>query len=324
LEKQVKELRAKESTAKEDAIRIDELSSRLEKAESLNTKLLSDMAALEAEKKKTESSLDSLGHQVEQLNNQLRSTEETRDIEDELKQEMADMETSIKEAAKKIEELALNSKKKDTGVKLEVNEKILESCTGLMAAIMQLIKDSKALQEEIISQGKTGLSNGVYAAAAKEFYQRNHRWTEGLISAAKVVALAAKTLVDASDKVVTGKARFSELMVASNEIAAATAQLVVASRVKAERQSTKLSALSCSSKKVSECTGNIVATAKICAEKLENNISKLDLSKLSLTQAKKLEFETQAKVIELSAQLDKEHERLSSLRKQHYHLASES
>ena len=250
----------------------------------------------------------------------------SKDIGEQLKQELADMESSIREAAKRIEELAVNTKKTDTGIKLEVNEKILDSCTGLMAAIMQLIIDSKGLQEEIISQARTGASNGVSAAAVKEFYQRNHRWTEGLISAAKVVALAAKLLVDSSDKVVAGKAKFSEMMVAANEIAAATAQLVVASRVKADRKSSKLAALSSSSKRVSESTGNIVATAKLCSEKLEeeNNVSKLDFSRLSLTQAKKLEFESQAKVIELSSQLDKEREKLASLRKQHYHLAGAS
>lgn len=46
------------------------------------------------------------------------------------------------------------SKKKDTGIKLEVNENVLTSCTTLMEAIFQLIIDSKKLQEEIISQGK--------------------------------------------------------------------------------------------------------------------------------------------------------------------------
>jgi huntingtin interacting protein 1 len=247
----------------------------------------------------------------------------SKDIGEQLKQELHDMESSIREAAKRIEELAANSKKTDTGIKLEVNEKILDSCTGLMAAIMQLISDSKGLQEEIISQAKHGSSNGVSAAAVKEFYQRNHRWTEGLISAAKVVALAAKMLVDSSDKVVSGKAKFSEMMVAANEIAAATAQLVVASRVKADRTSVKLSALSSSSKRVSECTGNIVATSKICAEKLDTNVSKLDFTKMTLTQAKKLEFESQAKVIELSSELDKERQKLASLRKQHYHLTDQ-
>ena len=43
---------------------------------------------------------------------------------------------------------------RDTGVKLEVNSKILDSCTGLMAAIQQLIKKSKTLQDEIVGKGK--------------------------------------------------------------------------------------------------------------------------------------------------------------------------
>lgn len=246
------------------------------------------------------------------------SSDVSKDIGDQLKQELSEMETAIKEAARRIEELSANSKKTDTGVKLEVNEKILDSCTDLIASIIRLIQDSKALQEEIVLQGKGS------AGSVREFYQRNGRWTEGLISAAKVVAVAAKLLVDAADKVISGKAKLSELMAASNEIAAATAQLVVASRVKADRSSHKLASLSQSSKRVSESTGNIVATAKVCSEKLENNVSKLDFSGLSLTQAKKLEFECQAKVIELQFQLDKERERLASLRKRHYHLAAES
>lgn len=227
------------------------------------------------------------------------------------------METAIMQAAKRIEDLSAASKQKDTGIKLEVNEKILDSCTDLISAILKLILDSKALQEEIFSSGKDSTSG-------KDFYQRNHRWTEGLISAAKVVALAAKLLVDAADKVISGKTKFSELVAASNEIAAATAQLVVASRVKADRKSEKLTALSLSSKKVTECTGNVVATAKLCAEKVESNASSLDFNKMSLTQAKRLEFESQTRVIELKCDLEKELEKLASLRKQHYHLAGVS
>jgi len=239
------------------------------------------------------------------------------DIGDQLKQELSEMETAIMQAAKRIEDLSAASKQKDTGIKLEVNEKILDSCTDLISAIMKLILDSKALQEEIISSGKDSTSS-------KDFYQRNYRWTEGLISAAKVVALAAKLLVDAADKVISGKTKFSELVAASNEIAAATAQLVVASRVKADRKSEKLTALSLSSKKVTECTGNVVATAKLCAEKVDSDTSNLDFSKMSLTQAKRLEFESQTRVIELKCDLEKELEKLASLRKQHYHLAGVS
>lgn len=246
-----------------------------------------------------------------------RENNESMDIGDQLKEELSEMEKVINDAAWRIEQLAACTKRTDTGIKLEVNEKILDSCTDLIQAIIQLISDSKLLQQEIVSQGKG-------SASVTEFYQRNHRWTEGLISAAKVVAQAAKLLVDSSDEVISGRGKLSELMVAANEIAAATAQLVVASRVKAERNSEKLGKLTSSSKKVSECTGNIVATAKVCAEKLADDTSKLDFSRLSLTQAKRLEFESQAKLIELQTELDKEREKLGSLRKQHYHLAGYS
>ena len=46
------------------------------------------------------------------------------------------------------------AKRKDTGIKLEVNGQILDACTYLMNAIKELIHDAKQLQNEIVSQGK--------------------------------------------------------------------------------------------------------------------------------------------------------------------------
>lgn len=80
------------------------------------------------------------------------------------------------------------SKASDSGLKLEVNEKILDACTALMRCIQILVKKSRKVQAEIIALGKG-------SASAKEFYKRNHQWTEGLISAAKSVANGAKLLV---------------------------------------------------------------------------------------------------------------------------------
>lgn len=53
----------------------------------------------------------------------------------------------------------------------------------------------------------------------------------GLISAAKVVGIAANLLVEAADRCVVQGAKMEELIVASQEISAATAQLLVASKV---------------------------------------------------------------------------------------------
>lgn len=74
-----------------------------------------------------------------------------------LEDELGTMESAIEEAAIRIAKLWDDSKHSQTGVKLEVNEKVLDSCTGLMKAIVDLIKKAKILQEEIVAQGK-GLS----------------------------------------------------------------------------------------------------------------------------------------------------------------------
>lgn len=80
------------------------------------------------------------------------------------------------------------SRASDSGIKLEVNEKILDACTALMNNIRLLVQKSRLLQAEIVSTGKG-------TASAKEFYKRNHQWTEGLISAAKNIAQGANFLV---------------------------------------------------------------------------------------------------------------------------------
>ena len=46
------------------------------------------------------------------------------------------------------------SRAADSGIKLEVNEKILDSCTNLMQAIRVLVQKSRLLQAEIVAQGK--------------------------------------------------------------------------------------------------------------------------------------------------------------------------
>jgi len=122
--------------------------------------------------------------------------------------------------------------------------------------------------------------------------------------------------------------------------------LVFASRVKAELQSKNLQSLAESSKAVSSATGGVVATAKLCAQLVEESsmsqsfnlvfihlnsfrvyhylfTAVLDFSNLTLHQAKRLEMESQVKVLEFESSLEKERLKLSALRRQHYQLAGE-
>nr|CAI5826594.1 unnamed protein product [Callosobruchus analis] len=188
--------------------------------------------------------------------------EKAENLADMLESEMLAMDKAIEEAANRIQDMLTNSRAADSGIKLEVNEKILDSCTTLMQAIRVLVQKSRFLQAEIVAQGRG-------TASAKEFYKRNHQWTDGFISAAKAVAVAAKFLLTAADKVVTSNGKLEQLVVAAQEIAASTAQLVVASRVKADRNSTNLQGLTAASKSVTTATGTVVATVKDCGQLID-------------------------------------------------------
>ncbi|XP_055601255.1 huntingtin-interacting protein 1 isoform X9 [Uranotaenia lowii] len=240
-----------------------------------------------------------------------KQTDGTENLGDLVENELSSMDKAIEEAASQIEEMLSKSRASDSGIKLEVNEKILDACTTLMHAIRVLVQKSRLLQSEIVALGKG-------TASAKEFYKRNHQWTEGLISAAKSVAQGANFLVTAANKTVSGGARHQlDLVVAAQEIAACTAQLVVASRVKAPRGSQNLSALGTASKNVTQATGVVVATAKDCSQRLEDS-QDLDLSSLTVHQAKTREMEIQVKVLELEQALQTERMRLAAFRKKNY------
>ncbi|VDL77447.1 unnamed protein product [Nippostrongylus brasiliensis] len=258
----------------------------------------------------------------------------------ELESEMIRMGEAIRAAVEEIERIQERARVNTEGIRLEVNEAILGCCQQLMSAIMALVIASRELQAEIVAAGRGG-------ASPHEFYRRNHQWTEGLLSAAKAVGVAARVLVEAADGVVTRQGKFEQLIVSAQEIAASTAQLFVSSRVKADKDSRKcviflkydtftviellcivsttltnyrLATLSISAKSVNQCTAQVVAAVKNAQTTL-NDQDNLDFSHLTLHEAKKEEMESQVRMLELEQQLVMERKRLAELRKQHYHMA---
>ncbi|KFO78943.1 Huntingtin-interacting protein 1-related protein, partial [Cuculus canorus] len=146
------------------------------------------------------------------------------ELGDMVEKEMASTSEAIEDAVRRIEEMMSQARNESSGVKLEVNERILNSCTDLMKAIRLLVLTSTNLQKEIVESGRG-------AATTQEFYAKNSRWTEGLISASKAVGWGATQLVESADRVVLHTGKYEELIVCSHEIAASTAQLVAASKV---------------------------------------------------------------------------------------------
>ncbi|NWI99304.1 HIP1R protein, partial [Crypturellus undulatus] len=233
------------------------------------------------------------------------------ELGDMVEKEMASTSAAIEDAVRRIEEMMSQARNESSGVQLEVNERIRFL---LIQAIRLLVMTSTNLQKEIVESGRG-------AATTQEFYAKNSRWTEGLISAAKAVGWGATQLVDAADRVVLHTGKYEELIVCSHEIAASTAQLVAASKVKADKSSRNLGKLQECSRGVNEMAANVVASTRSGQEQIEEKDT-MDFSGMSLIKLKKEEMEAQVKVLELEKRLEGERRRLGELRRQHYALAS--
>uniref|UniRef100_A0AC11CJ71 Huntingtin interacting protein 1 n=1 Tax=Ovis aries TaxID=9940 RepID=A0AC11CJ71_SHEEP len=209
----------------------------------------------------------------------------------------------------------------------------MRSClTRIMAISEDLLPRGLDIKQEelgdLVDKEMAATSAAIEAATAriegtaspKEFYAKNSRWTEGLISAAKAVGWGATVLVDAADTVVQGRGKFEELMVCSREIAASTAQLVAASKVKADKNSPNLAQLLQASRAVNQATAEVVASTISGKSQIEDTDS-MDFSSITLTQIKRQEMDSQVRVLELENELQKERQKLGELRKKHYELA---
>ncbi|CAG9786866.1 unnamed protein product [Diatraea saccharalis] len=225
--------------------------------------------------------------------------------------ELAGMDRAIQEAASQIESLLAASRAGDSGVKLEVNGKILDACTTLMAAVKVLVHESRALQTEL---GDT--------TTRQHMYRKNPQWSQGLISASKAVVFAAKLLVTSADEAVGASGRLEGVSAAGHEVAGSTAQLVAASRARAPPASAALARLTAASRHVAAATGALVAAVRAAAA-LTTDTEALDTSALTLTATRRLEMESKVRSLELETALEAERAKLAALRKRHYHLAQQ-
>jgi len=234
------------------------------------------------------------------------------DIGDIVEQEMLSAARTIEAATQKLQELM--AKPKDTrysAVEVQVHDSILQAALAITNAIGGLIRAATASQQEIVAQGKG-------SSTMQQFYKRNNRWTEGLISAAKAVALATTWLIQAADGVLSGTHTLEQLIVASNEVAAATAQLVAASRVKASLMSKTQEQLELAAKAVTEACKALVRQVKaISAKQAEDQM--LDYANLGVHEFKVRQMEQQVEILRLEKELNAARRRLGQMRAVGYH-----
>ena len=235
------------------------------------------------------------------------------DIGDIVEQEMLGAARAIELATQRLQELI--NRPRDSGrfsaVDLQVHDSILAAAMSITSAIARLIQAATESQQEIVAQGRGSSSK-------QQFYKRNNRWTEGLISAAKAVAFATNLLIESADGVLSGTHSLEQLIVASNEVAAATAQLVAASRVKASLMSKTQERLELAAKAVTEACKALVRQVKaVSAKQLEEE--NVDYKNMAVLEFKRREMEQQVDILKLEKELGAARHRLGAMRRAGYH-----
>lgn len=235
------------------------------------------------------------------------------DIGDIVEQEMLGAARAIEMATQRLREII--SRPRDTSrfnaVDVQVHDTILASALAIANAIARLIQAATESQQEIVAQGKG-------SSSPQQFYKRNNRWTEGLISAAKAVAFATNLLIESADGVLSGTHSLEQLIVASNEVAAATAQLVAASRVKAALMSKTQDRLELAAKAVTEACKALVRQVKELTTR-QMDAEPTDYAALGVHEFKVREMEQQVEILKLEKELGAARHRLGQMRRAGYH-----
>lgn len=229
-------------------------------------------------------------------------------IEDVVDHEMSDAAKTVTEASDFLTQLMTTIK---NGPNVEVSELLLSCALSITKAVAELILNATHCQVEIVARNKGNSSR-------REFYKKNSRWTEGLISASKAVGAATNVLIKSADGVLKNENSLEQVIVACNEVAASTAQLVTASRVKSQSLSKTLEKLEMSSGSVNGACKALVSKVQLYINKDSNGVEGPDLSKLTTYEGKTLEMEQQVQILKLENSLNQARKRLTEIRKYGY------
>ena len=194
---------------------------------------------------------------------------------------------------------------------------VLDQALSITSAASRLVECAQARHKELLILGK-----GLPPA---QLYKRESEWTEGLLSAAKTVAVTIAHLVKtiAAHSPELGRTVLENIVVISNEISAVGVRLLTASRVEHQVDSHTQLDLEEAAKHVTRATHRLSSTARAMIDQMdeqsedeEEDPHSGDL--VSLTEEKIKEMEHQLRVLKLQEELEKERNKLFELRKKSY------
>jgi hypothetical protein len=256
--------------------------------------------------------LNSLSKIADAFAPKTKITSASGDLGDLVDREMANAAKAIEAATDRLTALMNKSRDGYSTYELKIHDAILAAAIAVTNAIANLIKAATASQQEIVKEGRGS------SLSKSQFYRKNNRWTEGLISAAKAVANSTNLLIETADGVIGGRNSPEQLIVASNDVAASTAQLVAASRVKASFMSKTQEKLEDASKAVTSACRSLVKQVQGIIDSRANGEDVVDYSKLSKHEFTRSHMEKQVEILQLENALGRARKDLGEIRKLAY------
>lgn len=195
----------------------------------------------------------------------------------------------------------------ETDSNLQFDEMILEAARGIMAASSALVRAANAAQRELIDQGKV--------ARTPHISSDDGQWSEGLISAARLVAAATHSLVEAAQNLVQGLGTEEVLISTAKQVAASTAQLLIACKVRSDPNSETGRRLQAAGNAVIKSTDNLVRAAQQALDMEEEHILKINTS---MVDGMAQEINARSEVIKMEKQLEEARNKLCAIRQAKY------
>lgn len=268
-----------------------------------------DVHGLESAAHRVKTGLDMLAEVARSVAT-IMNTEPSDELADSATRELLQAAAVIDQAARSLEATKAMEKPKLSVADTAISDAIIDAAIAIATATKRLVSQATSVQKENVAQGRA-------RGASSNWYLKNAKWSQGLISASKSVAEGTSMLVHAANETAFGRIQEEALVASSMSVSASTAQLVAAARVRGDPHSAMQQGLEVAAKAVSQSTANLVSAAKSVTARAEQEEEQLDFGG-SMVQKMRAQQEAQMKVLELQRQLEQAQTRLFRLNQAQY------
>jgi talin len=221
---------------------------------------------------------------------------------------------SIEAAARKMAALQPPPRAREADEGLNFAEQIIEAVKAISQVTAALLKSAQSAQREIASSSSAGDAAG---AEGKRYFS-DGMWNDGLVSAAKQVAMGTGDLCEVANAAVQGKVEKERVIAAAKHVSVSTTQLITSASTKCDANSASQVRLKAAGKSVKSAVDNLVKAAEESLLFDTSEQDAKDMMKEGLANNKIFELEAQMNIYKMEQELEKARQRLQGIRKNKY------